>query len=394
VSEPDRPLDRRALGVLGFGHLSADFCQGALPALLPFLATQRGWSYGALGVLMLAASIGSSAIQPLFGLATDRMGRPWLMPAGVVVAGLGVAGVGLSSSYAVTAAAVVVGGIGVAAFHPEAARYANLASGSTPGRGMSLFSVGGNAGFALGPGVATALVVAFGLPGTIGLAVLPAAAALVLALTGPALRSRAAAAARNRGRRPAGPERRGAFTLLTGVVALRTALYFGLQTLAPTYFVIVLGTSDVAAASALTAMLAAGAVGTLVGGLLADRLGTRRVLVGSLAILVPLAAALPLAGPVTVFPLMAGIGFVAIASFSVTILLGQEYLPNRLGLASGVTIGLAIGLGGIAAAALGWLADETSLTTVMWVLAALPLPTLALALTLPRAASPRLARSP
>src|SRR5215207_1207767 len=227
-------LDRRALGVLGVGHLSADFCQGALPALLPFLAAERGWSYGALGALMLASSVGSSIVQPLFGLASDRIARPWFMPLGVLTAGLGLAAVGLMSSYPLTALAVAVGGLGVAAFHPEAARYANLASGARRGRGMSLFSLGGNAGFALGPALATPLVLAFGLTGTLGLALLPAGAAVLTALNLNELRSTGS----RDGVDQAGPPPRdrnawGPFARLAGVVGLRSALYFGLQTLVP-----------------------------------------------------------------------------------------------------------------------------------------------------------------
>jgi FSR family fosmidomycin resistance protein-like MFS transporter len=387
-------LDRRALGVLGLGHLSADFCQGALPALLPFLAAERGWSYGALGALMLASTIGSSIVQPLFGLASDRLTRPWFMPLGVLTAGLGLAAVGLVSSYPLTALAVAVGGLGVAAFHPEAARYANLASGSRRGRGMSLFSLGGNAGFALGPALATPLMLAFGLTGTVGLAVLPAAAAVLTALNLDELRS---TGLRDLGDHAGPPPRErnawGPFARLIGVVGLRSALYFGLQTLVPLYFVAVLGSSRVIGNTALTVMLLAGAVGTLVGGLLVDRLGPRLVMVGSMALLVPLAAGFPLAGPEVAFALLACLGFVAISNFSVTIVLGQDYLPTRLGLAAGVTVGLAIGLGGVAAAGLGWLADRTDLETAMWVVAALPVPALLVALTLPPGRPARAATS-
>ncbi|MDP9400534.1 MAG: MFS transporter, partial [Actinomycetota bacterium] len=174
-------LDRRGLGALALGHLCADLCQGAVPALLPFLATQRGYSYTALGALVLAATVASSVVQPLFGLAADRGERPWLLPGGLVLAGAGIAAAGTVDSYAATFAAIALSGLGVAAFHPEGARFANLASGGRQGRGMSLFAVGGNAGVALGPVLATPLLLVFGLPGTLGLVVPPALAAVVLA---------------------------------------------------------------------------------------------------------------------------------------------------------------------------------------------------------------------
>jgi len=175
-------IDRRGLAVLASGHVCADMAQGAVPALLPFLVAQRGLSYAAAAALVLAASVGSSVIQPLFGLGSDRLSLPWLMPVGVALAGIGVALVGVTSSYAATAAVIAIGGVGVAAFHPEAARFANHVSGERRGAGMSLFSLGGNAGFALGPIFVTPLVLALGLRGTLLLGVVPLVVAVVLAL--------------------------------------------------------------------------------------------------------------------------------------------------------------------------------------------------------------------
>ena len=159
--------DRRGLTVLGTGHLWADFLQGAVPALLPFLIVERGYSYAAAGALVLASSIGSSLVQPLFGVASDRLALPWLMPVGLAIGGAGLASVGLTETYPATVAAVAVSGLGVAMFHPEAARYANYVSRAERGRGMSWFSLGGNAGFALGPLLVTPAVLAFGLHGTL-----------------------------------------------------------------------------------------------------------------------------------------------------------------------------------------------------------------------------------
>jgi FSR family fosmidomycin resistance protein-like MFS transporter len=131
-------------------------------------------------------------------------------------------------------------------------------------------------------------------------------------------------------------------------------------------------------------MLVAGALGTLAGGRLVDRVGRRPVLLGSIALQLPLLVLFVLAGSAAAVALLALVGFVTIATFSVTVLMGQEYLPRRLGIASGVTLGLAIGLGGLAASALGVLADAAGLPAVMWTIAALPLPMLALTLSLPR----------
>ncbi|HEY7600109.1 MAG TPA: MFS transporter, partial [Candidatus Limnocylindrales bacterium] len=360
-------LDRRSLTLLGAGHLCVDLCQGAVPALLPFLAAERGYSYAALGALVLFSTVGSSIVQPLFGLLSDRLARPWLMPLGLAMAGTGIALAGPAPSYGLTALAVVLSGLGVAAFHPEGAKFAGLASRERQGRGMSLFSVGGNAGFALGPLLTTPLVLLFGLPGTLALAVLPLGAAMLLGRELPRLRrlERAVAAEPVAG----GRDDWGAFSRLGGVIALRSGVYFGLQAFIPAYFIAELSTSKAAGNAALTLMLAMGAVGTLVGGILVDRFGARTVLVGTQILLLPLLFVLPLTGAAAATALLGLIGFVTIASFSITIVLGQAYLPNRTGLASGITLGLAIGLGGLAATVLGVVADSHGLPAVLWVIA-------------------------
>src|SRR4051794_2571457 len=169
------------MSVLALGHLVADMCQGAVPALLPFLIDSRGYSYAAASGLVLAATVSSSIIQPLFGHFADRRSLSWMMPAGVFVAALGMAGVGLLDAHALTFAAIVVSGIGVACFHPEASRFANYVSGTKRASGMSLFSLGGNVGFALGPVLVTPAVLVFGLPGTLVMLVPGTVVSLALA---------------------------------------------------------------------------------------------------------------------------------------------------------------------------------------------------------------------
>lgn len=387
-------LDRRGLAALAAGHGAADLCQGSVPALIPFLIAQRHYSYGAAGALLLAVTIGSSIIQPLFGAVSDRLSLSWLMPVGVALSAVGIAGAGAAPTFGLTAAAVGIGGLGVAAFHPEGARYANYASGARRGAGMSFFSVGGNAGFALGPVLITPAVLVFGLSGTLVVAVLPALAAVALAVELPRLRDRVAPAAAHGAGDDDGDDQWGAFGRLTGVISLRSGVYFGLQSFVPVWFVQHFATSEAVGNGALTAMLASGALGTLVGGRLVDRVGRRAVLLGSTAMQLPLLVAFVLAPRGAVgAAMLAGIGFVTIMSFSVTVVMGQEYLPRRLGIASGITLGLAIGVGGVAAALLGALADSAGLETVMWTIALLPVPGLAIALTLPLTAHERRARA-
>jgi MFS transporter, FSR family, fosmidomycin resistance protein len=386
-------LDRRGLAALATGHAAADLCQGAIPALIPFLIDRRGYTYAAAGALLLAVTIGSSIIQPVFGALSDRLSVPWLMPVGVALSAVGIAGSAAAPSFGLTATAAGVGGLGVAAFHPEGARYANYASGSRRGTGMSMFSVGGNTGFALGPILVTPAVLALGLGGAAVVAVLPAVVAVLLVFELPRQNARRAAGGHADAAAAAGVrDRWGPFARLGGAVALRSGVYFGLQSFVPVWFVHRFGDSEAAGNAALTVMLVAGAVGTLAGGRLVDRIGARVVLVGSIAAQVPLLVAFVLASGVLASVLLAAIGFVTIMSFSVTVVLGQEYLPNRLGIASGVMLGTAIGVGGLAAVILGTIADAAGLNAVMWTIAALPLPALALALSLPRAGGERATR--
>jgi FSR family fosmidomycin resistance protein-like MFS transporter len=378
-------LDRRGLGLLGVAHLSVDLCQAATPALLPFFVERRGYSYAAAGALVFAATVGSSFIQPLFGHAADRLKLPWLMPSGVLLAGAGIGLAGVAPSYALTFLAIALSGIGVAAFHPEGARHANYASGASKARGMSLFALGGNAGFALGPALTTGAVLAIGLPGTLLVAVVPAlaAAALVVKRTRLSdLRVRGAHAAAI-ARAAAAQDQWGPFARLTTVISLRSCVHFGLLSFVPVWFVTTLGTSEAAGNAALTAMLASGAAGTLIGGRIADRVGRRNILLGALALAGPAIVALIHAPAGLAFPLVAVIGMLVVGTFAITVVLGQEYLPNRLGMASGVTLGAAIGVGGAIAPLLGALADAQGIEAAMWTIAALPPAALAVGLTLP-----------
>jgi MFS transporter, FSR family, fosmidomycin resistance protein len=378
-------LDRRGLGLLGSAHLSVDLCQAAVPALLPFFVEQRGYSYTAAGALVFAATVGSSFIQPLFGHAADRLQLPWLMPCGVALAGTGIGLAGVAPTYLLTFAAIALSGIGVAAFHPEGARHAYYASGAAKAQGMSLFAVGGNAGFALGPALTTACVLAFGLSGALIVGLVPVAVGALLLTRRPRLagmRARGAAAAEAE---PASQrrDRWGPFARLTGAISLRSCVYFGLMAFVPVWFVSSLDTSEATGNAALTLMLASGAAGTLIGGRLADRVGRRVVLLGFLGAAGPVIVAFILAPAALAFPLIALAGLTIVGTFAITVVLGQEYLPGRLGMASGITLGAAIGVGGAIAPLLGLLADAHGVEAALWTIAALTLPTLALAASLP-----------
>ena len=390
------PADKRGLWSLSLGHVASDVCQGAVPALLPFFALERGYSYAALAALPLAASLGSSIIQPLFGLWSDRLSAGWLMPAGLAVGGIGIAAAGLSSSYWTTAIALVVSGLGVAAFHPEAWRFAALVSGSRRATGMSFFAVGGNAGFALGP-ILVALfagVLGLGLSGTPLLALVPLAGAVLLFIELPRLDRRRTLATATAATGRAGEDRWGPFALVTGLAMARTGVALALQAFIPLYLVRELGTSETAGSLAVSLMLVGGAVGTLIGGRLADTVGYRPVLVGAMAVLVPLTLVLPFVGPVALIALLAFVGIAMDGNFSTSITVAQDFLPSRVGFASGVVIGLSIGVGAVITALLGVLADQAGLVAALYAIAALAALSLVFAIAVPAARPRDLVESP
>jgi MFS transporter, FSR family, fosmidomycin resistance protein len=368
--------------VLGAGHLATDFANGALPALLPFLVERFDLSYTLAALLVLASAVSSSIVQPLFGDWSDRRGAIWLLPAGVAAAGIGIALAADAPRYWLVLALVTISGLGVAAYHPEGSKYAAYASGSRRASGMAAFSIGGNIGFGLGPVVATPLVVWLGLRGGLLLALpgLVAAAALVVAT--PFLRSFAPSGEKRI--EAAGEDRPRALALLLGIIAFRSISWFGLITFVPLWEVS-LGHSKAHGSHLLALMLLAGGLGTIVAGPAADRLGMRRVLLASVVVMPPLIVGFVAVGGAVGAVCLAGVGIAVVGTFGVTMVMAQEYLPRRIGMASGLSIGLSIGLGGVGAVLLGAVADSVDLRAALYTAAALPLAALALGLVLPGA---------
>jgi FSR family fosmidomycin resistance protein-like MFS transporter len=375
-----REIDRRGIAALSAGHFATDFSNGALPALLPFLVERFDLSYTQVGALMLVSALASSIIQPLFGLWSDRRGALWLLPVGVALAGCGMAVAAASPSYELCLAFVVVSGLGTAAYHPEGSKFANYVSGARRASGMSLFSIGGNLGVALGALATAPLLLLFGRPGGLLIA-LPSLA--VAALLVASLRYlRGFEPERRQVRALAGEDRPGALALLLGVVAVRSVGWFGLLTFVPLWAVS-LGHSESYGNNLLALMLFTGGVGTLVAGPLADRIGRRPVLVGSLVATPILTLVFVAVGGALGAAALALVGVCVVGTFGVTGVMSQEYLPSRIGLASGLVIGFSIGLGGIAALALGALADAVDLETAMYACAVVPAAAVALGLLLP-----------
>ncbi len=373
---PGRQSGRQSgpsIRLLSVGHAVDDIYQGAVPALIPFFVASRHWDYAAASGITVAATVLSSVVQPVFGVLTDRRRLPWLVPLGMSLAGAGVGLSGLGRSYLFTWLAIALSGLGVAAYHPESARLARVASQSSH-VAMSWFSAGGNVGFALGPVIVAGVLGASGAGGTLPLAI---PALVFAAITLAALRGRvpvpseAAPVTRvkNESREDDWPE----FLRLTVAVVARSVVTFGLGTFLALFVEHRLHAGTAVGETALIVFYGVGAVGTVLGGRLAVRFGRIRTIRASYLLGAPVLAALwAIPGPAIFLPIAAA-AIVFYVPFSLHVTLGQDYLPRRVGTASGVTLGLAVSVGGLAAPLLGAVADRTSLRTAIAVLVLMPI---------------------
>jgi len=364
---------RGVIGLLAAGHLFTDINQGAMPALLPFLVAEYRFSYQQAAGLVFAATVLSSVMQPLIGHFADRARAAWLMPAGILLSGLALALVGVTRDYWLMAAVLMLSGLGVAAFHPEAARSMHAASGARQSTNMSVFSFGGSTGFALGPLLATGLMLAYGVRGSLVLIVPAAAMALVLASQLWRMPARPATVDHARGR-ASGRDQWWPFSRLMGAVILRSIIFFGLNTFIALYWINVLGQPTASGGIILTIWLLVALLGALIGGRMCDRFSVRRF--GwwtSLAMLPVLLAFVAWRQPIPAAILVSVLGILYAAPSAGMLVLGQEMLPNHIGVASGLTIGLSASVGGATAPLLGWVADHYGIPTALTCLAVLPL---------------------
>jgi MFS transporter, FSR family, fosmidomycin resistance protein len=374
-------MNRQVLAVLSTGHLAVDFTAGALPATLPFLQGEFHLSYFWVAALVMTSGVTSSILQPLFGIASDAAAARYLLPVGVLCALAAFAAIGHASSYASVLALVAVAGIGSAMYHPEGMKCARSVSGPLRTTGMSYFAVGGNVGVALGPLILTALIAAHGLQ-AIGYLLIPACliAALVATAIPPLRRAYVHQSALAGSRRASRPR---VLLVLIAIAALRSLVYAGILTFVPLYAIHVLHHPVTQNGGLLFVFLATGALATLIAGPLADRHGVRSTMIISLALAPVALCGYLLADGIIQWIALALSGACIIGTFSTTVVLGQECLPNRVALASALLIGLTTGLGALGVAVVGRIADAFGLSVALWLLVGIAVSAFSMTLVLP-----------
>ena len=379
-------MDLKILFLLSLTHLVTDINQGVVPALLPFMKQALGLSYTAAGMVLLASNLTSSIIQPLFGFFSDRRPKIGLLPMGVFVAGLGIGLSGLSPNYGVLLLLVVLGGLGVAAFHPEGFKTAHFFIGQKKASGMSIFAVGGNLGFALGPFTLALMVTHFSLTGTLFYCLPGFFMACFLLFLLPSWRYPAPVEQKETASiNPKSLASYGKLTILILIVTMRSWIQMGLVTFIPFYYINYLKGESLLAGKMVTTFLISGTIGTLLGARLADRWGHKFFLTLTMLLMIPLLILFLQVQGWGAFVVLALSGFVLIASFSVTVVMAQDLLPGKLGMASGLMVGFAIGTGGLGVTLLGLVADIWGVPTALQTMTVMPIMGFLLCLFLPAA---------
>ncbi|MDF1855859.1 MFS transporter [Pseudooceanicola sp.] len=369
------------LAVLGLSHLLNDMLQSLIPAAYPILKKAYALDFVQIGLITLTFQIAGAMLQPVAGMITDRHPAPYSPVVGMMFTFSGMVSLAFAHSYAIILVSVALIGIGSSIFHPEATRMARYAAGSRQGLAQGIFQVGGQAGGALGPVFAALIIVPWGQPSLAWFAVAALMAMMLLTWIGSKQHQIRAEFTALRARQKTGVEqpRRAALTIVIGLVVLTLLMFTknayseSFRSFYTFYLIERFGLSIPSAQMMLFIFLLAAAAGVLVGGIVGDRIGRYRIIWISVLGPLPLTLILPYADLFWTGVLTVLINLIMASAFASILIYAIDLLPNRIGLIGGLFYGLNFGLGGVAAAFLGVLADSYGVEAVYRICSFLPL---------------------
>jgi FSR family fosmidomycin resistance protein-like MFS transporter len=365
------------LAAISVSHLLNDLIQSLLPAIYPILKDNYRLDFGQIGLLTLTFQMSASLLQPLVGTFTDRKPQPFSLVVGMGFTLVGLLTLSQAHSYPLLLLGAALVGMGSSVFHPESSRVARMASGGQHGLAQSVFQVGGNAGTALGPLLAAFIVVPFGQGSIAWFSAVALLAMLILFAVGRWYRGKLVELrAKPKAAQKTSPVSRGriamSITILMLLVFSKNFYMAGLTSYYTFYLIEKFQMSVQDAQIYLFIFLGAVAAGTLLGGPVGDRIGRRYVIWISILGVLPFTLLLPYASLFWTAVLSIIIGVVLASAFSAILVYATELVPGRVGMIAGLFFGLSFGMGGLGAAALGYLADETSIETVYKLCSFLP----------------------
>jgi len=397
-SAKESVVQRTAVAVLAaisICHMMNDVIQSLIVAIYPMLKSSLALDFGQIGLITFTFQATASVLQPLVGYLTDRYPTPYSLVVGMGSSLLGLVLIAFASTYMAVLAAAALIGMGSSVFHPESSRVARLASGGRHGTAQAVFQVGGNFGTALGPLLAAFVVLPYGQHSIVWFSVVALLGMVLLAGVGtwygknlklkPVSHAEERKAIAELGRRKVAKS-------IAILITLSFSKHFYLVSITSFYIFYLIHTFDLPVQTAqlyLFLFLGSVAAGTVIGGPIGDRIGTRRVIWWSIFGVLPFTLALPYAGLVGTALLSVIIGLIVASAHPAIIVYAQTLLPGRVGMVAGLFFGLAFGIAGIGAALLGRLADATSITFVYHICAFLPAIGL-LAAFLPETKKPKL----
>lgn len=371
------PLVMRVIGACALAHLINDLIQAVLPAIYPMLKLNYGLSFAQIGLITLTFQLTASLLQPWVGYHTDRHPKPWLLPAGSLCTLVGILMLAFVGSFPAILMAAALVGIGSSTFHPEASRIARLASGGRYGLAQSTFQVGGNAGTALGPLLAAAIIIPYGQGNVAWFGLFAAFAIVVLYGLSRWYRHHLTLFKLKQGGMATHGLSSGRVKFALLILALLVfSKYFYMASFTSYFTFFLIEKFDLSVASSqlyLFLFLGAVAAGTFFGGPIGDRIGRKQVIWFSILGVAPFSLLLPHVDLFWTGVLSMVIGFILASAFSAIVVFAQELMPGNVGMIAGLFFGLMFGFGGIGGALLGYLADIHGIEEVFLLCSFLPL---------------------